>query len=423
MALLWGITAAAQPMPIVLTQKLTTAPKTIEAGNNYDIKVVADTANYIDIRTTGTVKELETMRFPDNKLQLRNDGTTLVFSKDFPYTEGIRIHTTSKEINIVAYGSAQINLHSADKGPMELGTLNLAASNMAVIAVEDDVTVDEATLEVQGFGWIRYNKIEGRNVKKHIYGSGRISSNSDGVEESALSLLTMDHNDMPLFTDWNFGASTLTGSPFGGFNTPTNNFIWTNAFEFNYTFRYAFWHKKHWDLSAGFGVKALSGKADNTYLALKTDQVTGATRLIADDAATLFAAEEAANGKILWSSSFSTAYILFPIRLEWRNRTNYKGLNFSLELQPSINIMRKQTYLVRRGIYQDIPQSASTRDEDFGKYLNPFMLGTRLSVGYSNVNFFLESSLTPMFRTKQSADSRSIDHKLYPISFGVCFTL
>lgn len=422
-----GGIAKAQSFPIVLTQKLPWAPSNIEANATKEISVVYDTANYIAIVTYGTLEEADSLRFPEGKIKFDSESRKLSFnSNDFPYNSGIQVHTNSKNLTLNAKGYSKITLSSMSDKEIHLRTLTLNAENGSIIEVTHNVVADEAYIDAKDYGWVRYRKIEAKRKKTNAYGSARVIEIGGNVQESFFSPLTKDYREIPMFADWSVGICTLGGTPFGGFNTPTGNFIW-GIRSVNYvsiTSRWAFYQKSHWDISAGFGMNSGCFRVDNAYLSLETDAATGITNLEAVDASSLFAAEEQLHGSILWGSELWTTNLIIPIRLEWRSRTDYKGLHISGELRPGFAINRGRSVLHRNGHYMDELSIARTSDERLGKFINPFQLGLRLDIGYNHVSFFTETSLTPLFRTRgdNTPAKPVMGQKLYPFSVGICFT-
>lgn len=422
-----GGIAKAQSFPIVLTQKLPWAPSTIEASATKDISVVYDTANYIAIVTYGTLEEADSLRFPEGKIKFDSESRKLSFnSNDFPYNSGIQVHTNSKSLTLNAKGYSKITLSSMSDKEIHLQTLTLNAENGSIIDVTHNVVADEAYIDAKDYGWIRYRKIEAKRKKTNAYGSARVIEIGGNVQESFFSPLTRDYREIPMFADWSVGICTLGSTPFGGFNAPTGNFIWgiRSVSYFSLSARWAFYQKSHWDISAGFGMNAGCFRADNAYLSLETDAETGITDLKAINASALFIREEQMYGKILWGSDFLTTALIFPIRLEWRSRADYKGLHISGELRPGFAVARKRSTLHRHGHYMEDLAIVRTSDEQLGKFIYPFQLGLRLDIGYNRVSFFAETLLTPLFRTRgDNTPARPVmGQKLYPFSVGISFT-
>lgn len=422
-----GGIAKAQSFPIVLTQKLPWAPSTIEASATKDISVVYDTANYIAIVTYGTLEEADSLRFPEGKIKFDSESRKLSFtSNDFPYNSGIQVHTNSKNLTLNAKGYSKITLSSMSDKEIHVRTLTLNAENGSIIEVTHNVVADEAYIDAKDYGWIRYRKIEAKRKKTNAYGSARVIEIGGNVQESFFSPLTRDYREIPMFVDWSAGICTLGSTPFGGFNAPTGNFIWgiRSVSYFSLSARWAFYQKSHWDISAGFGMNAGCFRADNAYLSLETDAETGITDLKAINASALFIREEQMYGKILWGSDFLTTALIFPIRLEWRSRADYKGLHIGGELRPGFAVARKRSTLHRHGHYMEDLAIVRTSDEQLGKFIYPFQLGLRLDIGYNRVSFFAETLLTPLFRTRgdNTPAKPVMGQKLYPFSVGISFT-
>ena len=142
----------------------------------------------------------------------------------------------------------------------------------------------------------------------------------------------------------------------------------------------------------------------------------------AQNTSTLFAQEEAVNGKTYWNSNImGVCYLTIPIRIEWRNRADYRGFRLGAELQPAVALYRKDVALRRNGFYSDKDMVAATKNDRIGKLINPLRLDMRLSVAYGRFGVFAQSSLTPLFRTSSDnpASKPILDDKLFPTSFGI----
>lgn len=425
---LCGPNAYSQQFPIVLKQDLPKAPRIVRTTGDYDIQIVRDTANFISIITYGTVDVIDSLQFPSEKLSLSEGqfGTTLTFSNGFPYHNRIQLHTTASNMSLNATGESIITLSDAQSDTLTLDALVLQTEGNSIISVKQPLIVKTVHINAKDYSMVRHNTIHADRVQRDIFGGARIVENGKAVDEAPLAILYRQTGEQGVFMDWSFGISTLGSTPFGGFNAPTGNFVWgiRPASHYSIGVRWAFFQKPHWDISAGFGMKTEAFHADNAYLSLNTDTVNGISTLEAVDASALFANEERIHGKILWNSDFTVVNILFPIRIQWHSRADYKGLHIGGELRPGFAIYRKKSHLLRHGFYTDELTVASTKDERLGRLINPFQLGLRLDIGYNRVSFFAETSLTPLFRTNSdNTDAKPVmDQKLYPFSAGVCFT-
>ena len=75
--------------------------------------------------------------------------------------------------------------------------------------------------------------------------------------------------------------------------------------------------------------------------------------------------------------------------------------------------------------YQGENKVAESKNENLGKYINRFQLGAKFVVSYDKLSLFVESTLTPFFRSHTgSSNARpALDQKIYPYSFGFKITL
>ena len=415
-------------VPIILMQKLPWAPSNIVVSSTVETSVVYDTANFIAVITNGTLADADSLRFPENKIKFDSENRKLSFNeKTFPFRSSrVEVHTNTKNITLTAKDYSKINLTSENGVTIHLNSISISAENASLIEITSKVVADKAYIDAKDYGWIRYRSIAAREQKIKSYGSGGVIEIGGDVQESFFSPIIKDSREIPLFMEWSFGLCSLGSTPLGGFNAPTGNFIWgiRSVSYFSLSARWAFYQKSHWDISAGLGMNTGCFRADNAYLSLETDAATGITNLEAINASALFIREEQMYGKILWGSDFLTTALIFPIRLEWRSRADYKGLHIGGELRPGFAVARKRSTLHRHGHYMEDLAIVRTSDEQLGKFIYPFQLGLRLDIGYNRVSFFAETLLTPLFRTRgdNTPAKPVMGQKLYPFSAGISFT-
>ena len=418
-------------VPIVLTQRLPWAPATINVGGTCSIDVILDTVDFVDIVTSGTVDEVEKMDYPAGMITLDEASKRLTIDKNIPYKNGIRIHTSSKDITVNAREYSGVSLRSASGDKTILDHLVLRTENLAIIDVKTPIDAAESNIDSKDYSWIRYNLISSSRKYITVKGNGRvveIGETSDRVDESAYGLLFQrDHQQIPIFMEYTFGSSILGSSPFYSPYVKGNNFIWSSTMisNFNYQFRYAFWSTNNWSLSAGFGVNVESYRVDNAYVDLIFDTLSSMYSLQAMNTSNLFASEEQTNGKIYWNSNImGVCYITIPVRLEWRNRADYRGCRIGAEFQPSVAISRSNVAVRRYGFYADKNMVGSTKNDKIGKLINPFRLDLRLTASYGRFGVFAQTSLTPLFRTSTDnpVSKPALNQKLHSSSIGITFT-
>lgn len=423
--------AVGQTFPIVLSQRLPWAPASIYVGGSCSIEVVIDTVDYVYIVTSGTIAEVDSMTFPTGKITLDEATKRLTIDKSINIKNGIRVHTSSKDITINAREYASVALRSASGAKAELDHLVLCSENLALIDVKTPINAKESNIDAKGNSWIRYNLISSEQKYTSVKGNGRvveIGKEYDRIEESAYGILfNRDHQQLPFFMEYSIGSTALGSLPFNASYVKGDNHLWSRSAlsVFNYQCRYAFWATNHWSLSAGVGVHAEVFHADNTYLDLGFDSVSESYSFQAQNTSVLFAQEEAANGKTYWNSMVTgLCYITIPIRIEWRNRADYRGVRIGAELQPAVALYRTTVSLRHYGFYSDKNMVAATNNDKVGKLINPFRLDMRFSVAYGRIGIFTQSSLTPIFRTKtDNPDSKpKLNNKIFPSSFGITFT-
>ena len=421
---LCGPNAYSQQFPIVLKQDLPKAPRIVRTTGDYDIQIVRDTANFISIITYGTVDVIDSLQFPSEKLSLSEGqfGTTLTFSNGFPYHNRIQLHTTASNMSLNATGESIITLSDAQSDTLTLDALVLQTEGNSIISVKQPLIVKTVHINAKDYSMVRHNTIHADRVQRDIYGGARIVENGKAVDEAPLAILYRQTGEQGVFMDFSGGTSYLASRPFGGGNMPTGNFVWGTGFHYSFSGRIATWQRPHWGLSTGFGLKVETYHTDNAFLDLIVDTVSGLTSLQAVDASSIFGPS---NSNITWSSTMLSHQFFIPIHLEWRKHNDYRGLRIGAELRPGITIFNKSFYLVRTGFCQDQNKAVTSNNESLGKYYNHFQLGAKFSVSYDKLSFFVESTLTPLFRTRtgQSNSRPALDQKLYPFSVGFSITL
>ena len=421
---LCGPNAYSQQFPIVLKQDLPKAPRIVRTTGDYDIQIVRDTANFISIITYGTVDVIDSLQFPSEKLSLSEGqfGTTLTFSNGFPYHNRIQLHTTASNMSLNATGESIITLSDAQSDTLTLDALVLQTEGNSIISVKQPLIVKTVHINAKDYSMVRHNTIHADRVQRDIYGGARIVENGKAVDEAPLAILYRQTGEQGVFMDFSGGTSYLASRPFGGGNMPTGNFVWGTGFHYSFSGRIATWQRPHWGLSTGFGLKVETYHTDNAFLDLIVDTVSGLTSLQAVDASSIFGPS---NSNISWSSTMISSQFFIPIHLEWRKRNDYRGLRIGAELRPGITIFNKSFYLVRTGFCQDQNKAVTSNNESLGKYYNRFQLGAKFSVSYDKLSFFVESTLTPIFRSRtgQSNTRPALDQKLYPFSAGFSITL
>ena len=426
-----SVMAQSVNVPIVLTQRLPWAPATIVVGNSCNIEVVLDTADYVAIITSGSVALADSIKFPTGKITLDEATKRLTIDNSISIKDGIKVYTSSKDVTIKASQNSSVVLRSATDGKARLSHLVLNSDDMAMINVKVPVEADEAVIDARDYSWIRYGEIDARQKNTDIRGGARVvevGEERSRVEDSPYGeLFLRDHQQVPVFLEYSFGISTLGSSPFHSSYIKGDNYIWSAASLSQYViqFRYAFWTTNHWSLSAGFGMDGEGYRADNSYLGLAFDSLSSLYSIEAQNSSTLFADEEAQNGKTYWNSSIGNVfYLTLPIRIEWRSRADYKGIRLGAELRPSIAIFRKEVTLRHNGFYADRNMVAGTYDSKIGKLVNPFRLDACLTAGHGRFGVYALSSLTPVFRSKTDnpGSKPALNHRLFSSSLGITFT-
>jgi hypothetical protein len=179
--------ASAQRFPVVLTQQLYQPPQRIVVDHRHDVTVVLDTANFVDVRTTGNIDELDSLRFPDGQLHLSADGLTLSVDSTFPYRSDIRIHTAASKVELEACHFSRLTVSSHNGHPVRLASFEANAYSGSLIFVDVPVVCSEhAVLGAHKEGAVVYDGSV--NAPKHDWnlndGGQVVHRMSDGGSET-----------------------------------------------------------------------------------------------------------------------------------------------------------------------------------------------------------------------------------------------
>ncbi len=426
----WATAQESPVFPVLLTQQLYHAPRSIAVSHRHDVTIVFDTANYVNVRTVGRVDELDSLRFPQG--QLRMSGDRLILDSAFPYRSGIEVHTAAPKVEVEARYFSRVTIRSHDRLPARRESFEAMAYTNSLVFVDVPVLcTDFVSLGAFREGAVvYYDSVDAPKRGLTLHDGGVIVHlTPDGGSETHrverylpfgyLDLFSSDgynHRDLPIFMNFSFGLSGASQHPFGGVTGRMGDFRMSMGYQINYSFHYSFALGSHWSLGAGFGTGASTYRADNCLLGLTPNATAG-------EPAHLGPVAEPATpgaGQRTWTSDFSAVYMYLPLRVEWRQRNDWRGLRAAVELQPGINYYRSNTILYCNGSLTDGNRTDLLADKTLGDRLATWRCDLRLELAWSHLGLFLQTSFTPLFRT-DGADA--LDCKYFPMSFGFSFTI
>lgn len=425
----WATAQESPVMPVLLTQQLYSAPESIQVSHRHDVTVVFDTVNCVYVRTTGRVDELESLRFPEGKLRM--SGSQLIVDSLFPYRSGIEVHTAAPEVKVEARHLSRVTVRSHDGQTAQLKGFEATAYSQSLIFVDVAVKCEEyVSLTAKGEGSIvYYDNASAPKSKVSFDDKGIVilrnaDGSSDTYREELFSHLPFgfmdlfskygrNHREIPLFLTYSFGLTGASQHPFGGMMGWMGDYSMSVGFHFNYSFHYAFCLSNHWSLGVGFGTATNRFRANNCLLGITpnaTDSEPAHLGPVAEPAAL-------GGGQRTWNSKFSTTTVYIPLRIEWRQRDDWRGLRIGAELQPGVSI---GAIIYNNGIYSDGSRSDLIADKSLAKYCRILHCGIRFDIAWNHFGLFLQGSLLPFFRSK---GENAFDRDFYPMSVGFSFTL
>lgn len=422
--------ASAQRFPVVLTQQLYQPPQRIVVDHRHDVTVVLDTANFVDVRTTGNIDELDSLRFPDGQLHLSADGLTLSVDSTFPYRSDIRIHTAASKVELEACHFSRLTVSSHDGHPVRLASFEANAYSGSLIFVDIPVVCSEhAVLGAHKEGAVVY--YDSVNAPKHDWnlndGGQVVHRMSDGGSETRrmvqflpfglldlFSAKSDGHRQYPLFLSYAIGLGGASQHPFGGLTGWMGDYNLSTGTLFNTSVHYAFVLSSHWSLGVGIGFTALVFRAENCLLGI----TPGATEGQPSHLGPVAEPSALGPGQRTWRSKTGAAGAYLPLRFEWRQRDDWRGLRLAAELQPGINFGSPLIY--RNGIYTDGSRTDMLVEQISNDFISPLRCDVRLEAAWNHIGVFLQASLLPFFRT---SGENAFDVKYYPMSIGLSFTI
>lgn len=428
----WATAQESPVMPVLLTQQLYSAPESILVSHRHDVTVVLDTVNCVYVRTTGRVDELESLRFPEGKLRM--NGSLLIVDSLFPYRSGIEVHTAAPEVKVEARHLSRVTVRSHDGQTAQLKGFEATAYSQSLIFVDVAVKCEEyVSLTAKGEGSIvYYDNASAPKSKVSFDDKGIvIHRNADGSSDTyreerysqlpfgfmdLFSKYGLNHRDVPIFMAFSFGQTGASQRPFGGLRGWMGDYHMSVGYQFNYSFHYAFALGSHWSLGVGFGAGAATYRADNCLLGITPNATAGQPAHLGP------VAEPTAlgSGNRTWSSKFSSACMYLPLRIEWRQRNDWRNLRAAIELQPGINYYRSNSILYNNGLLTDGGRTDLLADKTLGDFIATWRCDIRFEMAWNHYGIFLQTSLLSLFRTD---GEKAFDREFFPMALGFIFTI
>ncbi len=414
--------AAQQQLPIALRQDLGAPVGSIKVLGLHDVSVIADTADYIQVVTLGTADQVDSLRRPLESMKLGNGALTV--PADFPYENGINIHTSARRLHVEAKDDSQVWLLGGDTLHYEF--LWLDASGHGIIQSPRAVVADQAVVQADDFATLRYRSIDSRDLTQKIRGESRVHQMGVADQEEAFEFHFALRNHR-YFGGYSYGVSGWSQAAFGGMEVPMGDYT-MNASALGMSdvrFGWNFVRLRHWDFGIGIGVTA-EGYRFPRLMGITTDEGTGLSHFGPVDEPDYYRQYPAYVGQQrLWRSHLSSASVHVPLRVEWHRRLDYRGLRLSTELRPGIAFSGKHTVMNKTCTWVSGEEADGGRQDllmdTVGDIYNRFRCDLRFDIAWSHVSLFVQGSLTPIFRTARKDDLPVFDTRVYPLSVGLSF--
>lgn len=419
----YAVSAQNVKLPIVLMQDLRQPVEKVVVVGMHNVAVVTDTANYVSVVTSGTYDQIESLRFPTETME--QSGSQLTITKDFPYKDRIEVHTTELRLTVECGGDSRVELRSADGDTVNLEFLSFKANGHACGMLDSPVKASQVELRSVDYASIRYHSVIGPDLERVTAGEGHIWQINVADAEPAFRY-TMPITVHRIFGGYAFGVSGWSASPFGGMNVPMANYAMgvTAYGQLDIRIGYNYLRTRHWDFGMGYASHVETFSFPNVFMGVTTDATTGLSHFGAVDVAQ-YNHPSYAGQTCVKRSRMSVVYLQIPLRAEWHRRLDYKGVRLAAELRPGFAIGRKKSVVLREvtwteGSYADQGRTDIWIDT-IGALINPFRCDLRLEIGWNHVSFFVQSALTPLFRTALKNEHPAIDEKIFPMTMGFSF--
>lgn len=411
-------------LPVRLTQDLHETPTTIIVYGNHDVTVVCDTADYIAVNTIDLVAAVLESDSLTLKGQIKTDRHQVVVEADYPIRNGIEVHTSTPRLALNAFGYSRLTLLSETSDTLRLQQLMLKAAEHGMVVVETPVASNQVNIDAGDYGIVRYRDIASPQTDLFRTSEGRIEQN--GVDPDGAYRFTLDEQGHQLFAGWSFFMSGWSSNPFGGLTGTMRDYTMgvTAYGGFEVGLGYNFFRTRHWDIGIGFASHIENFSISNHLVGTTTDAATGSTHLGPVDEPGYYTSNPFRAGQTrVWNSFLSVGYIQFPIHAEWHRRMDYKGLRLCAELRPGISLHSADRAHIVGECHWTEGDEANLERIDYifdtiGSLYNRFRLDLRLEVGWGHASIFIQSALTPLFRSARKDGQPYLDEKIFPMTIG-----
>lgn len=424
-AMLFGLAfgAAAQgQQTLVLRQDLLQSINTVNVYGLHNVTVIPDTTDYIQTTVNGSLSQADSLRQPLKSMTV--SGGVLDIPASFPYLNGIDIHTTSQRLYLHSYDDSRLWLSNPSRDTLHLEMLVLEARGHSTLLLLQPVEAQQAWVQSNDFATLRHRGIASDDLTRTVKGESRTEQMGVEDQEEAFQL-NLSPTIHRLFGGVGIGISGWSQRPLGGTAVAMDDYQMNPTASLGcYDLRlgWNFLRLKHWDFGVGIGFTS-EVYIFPRLMGTTVDPATGLTHFGPVDEPAYYNKPFYAGQKRVWRSSLQVLPISLPLRVEWHRRLDYRGLRISAELRPAIQLSTDGAFMRSQCTWTEGPEAENGRidilNDTIGDIWNRFRLDLRLDIGWNRLSFFVQGSLTPLFRTARKDDLPTLDTKVYPLCLGI----
>lgn len=419
------VTAQEEEKTLVLRQDLLQTIAKVEVYGIHSVSVMPDTADYIQVVTSGRLLQADSLGMPLKSMQM--SGNTLVVPASFPYRNGINVHTTAKRLSVSTYDDSHLWLVGGSD-TLRFEFLRLDAKGHSELMVPHPVVADQALLSSSDYAVLRYRHVDSPDLNRTVSGESRNEQMGVDDQEEAFQF-RISPRIHRMFGGFSIGFLGWSQSPFGGMAPPMGDYAMNVSAPdvpgmglFDVSLGWNVFRLPHWDFGIGMGTTA-EYYSFPRLMGTTFDPVSGLTHLGPVDEPEYYNRPRFEGQKRVWSSRLSAATVSVPIRVEWHRRLDYKGLRLSAELRPAVSLHKSSAAILSQCTRTDVADAngmyIDVITDTIGHLYNRFRCDLRFDIGWSHLSFFVQGSLTPLFHTDRKDGGPAIDTPLYPLSMGI----
>ena len=418
-----GLATQAQQLPIAIRQDLGAPGGTVKVAGLHDVSVVLDTADYLQVVVLGTADQVDSLRRPLENMKF--SGGTLTIPADFPYVNGINVHTTARRLHLEVRDDSQLWLLGADgraDDTLRLEFLRIDADDHAIVQSPRVVVADQAVLRGDGFATLRYRLVDSPDLTYKIHAESRLQQLGATEVDEPFHFFNPFRNRRVIYSI-SIGLGGWSEAPFGGMSAPMGDYSMNSTLGF-YDVRigWNFLRRRHWDFGVGIAITNVAYSFPRL-MGVSTDEATGLSHFgPVGEPSEYLKPRYDGQGRV-WNSRLRSGVYSLPLRVEWHRRLDYRGLRLAAELRPGIDV---SWYMRSQCTWTSGTEAEAGRTDLLTDTLscafNRLRCDLRFDIGWGHFSFYVQGALTPLFRTaRKDDDTPRFDTHVYPLSVGFSF--